>query len=112
MKRRRRRKERREDLCKGKNIFLLLYIYRCGCDKKKAEREREKEKKIENALHLPQKKKKESVELSKQVNTPAKIIWSDGRVLHISGARTRKHIAKKDKQHFCCRQYVLVRNAK
>jgi hypothetical protein len=94
------KRKKNKETYKGKNIF-----YRCGCDKKK---EREKEKNIENASHLPQRK---SVELSKQVNAPTEIIWSDGRVLHIS-ARSHTHIAKKDKQLFCCRQYVLVRNAK
>jgi len=91
------RKENSET-CKGKNIFCFIDVV--AIKKKKKEKNRE---------YIAFTAKKNNVELSKQVNAPAEIIWSDGRVLHISA---RAHTAKKDKQHFCCRQYGLVRNAK
>ncbi len=49
-------------------------------------------KKKENAMHLPQRK---SVELSKQVNVSAEIIWSDDRVLHTNA---RAHTYSEERQ--------------
>ncbi len=89
------RKENSETY-KGKNIF---FFHRCGCDRKR------KKKRI----HRIYRKGKKDVELSKQVNAPAEIIWSAGRVLHIN-APSHRHIAKKDKQLFCCRPCKETQN--
>lgn len=65
------RKENSE-ICKGKNI-VFSYVDVVAI--------KERKRKIENPSYLPQKR---DGELSKQVNAPAIIIWSDGRIFHIS----------------------------